>query len=362
MKYKTTILLLGILVLFSGCTGLVDELDGGDDSTPEGDATPIRSPETPGSGPEEPEVTPSPTPVETPTPSPTPSVDPANPFGAEQLTVAVNQSADSQDVESTVTSALDFWAANAEEYAGYPVEFVRTNGTSPDVLIEFEDGPITCEASRDRRTPGCAPHNDENVDTPSKITIPTGYTQHVTEDVAIHQLGHVLGVEHVNAPQSLADGGIPQGIHREEVKVYGYYANGNDLSGTRKSQITQAMDFFETTTLLNESDRVDWRFVEDVSEADLLVEIASEGADCPLERTEVGEDATGGSCFVGGTYADQDRIVVSDVDTTHEDWHVASLLAERYFETDRIPFYLLPTADDETRDRWYGIADVRDHR
>ena len=114
-----------VLLVCAGCVGpgLDAPGTGAPESTPTGsDAT--RAPDA--------TATPGPS-----TPTPTAVGERANPWGTEPIVVAVEDAAGTgREWTPLVREATAFWTANAERFAGYPVEYdVRPDAADPDLVI-----------------------------------------------------------------------------------------------------------------------------------------------------------------------------------------------------------------------------------
>ena len=323
---RRTLALVGLLLAVSlaGCGGLLDEAPG---------ASPVTTTDAPDGG------------AGTPASS-TPTVDPDNPFGERTLTVAIARPADDPFKETVVRRALAYWENHSEQYAGYPIEYrVVEDGEDPRVRVEFVPEPIECGNTTEEYLVGCAPINVDSAAQTSVVSVGRNYTTGYTEDVLMHELGHTLGLGHEDAPRQYMRPRLPSGILRDSVDVYLTNPNGVATPAQRR-EVETALEYYADHPALNDSEELDWQFVNTVGAADFVVEFTENDPDCHGDG--------GGSCSGEAKYLDQDKLVLDDVDTELSAWYVAAYLAPVLLEDDEIPEILEDTPSYDEAAAWDG--------
>lgn len=105
---------------------------------------------------------------------------------------------------AALRNATDFWEEHAREYLGHPVQFrVEPAAADPDIVVHVVDGIDEC--GTEDHAAGCAPLLSDlrTRSTPISVRIQRGFARNSTRLVMEHELGHVLGQTHADAPQSV---------------------------------------------------------------------------------------------------------------------------------------------------------------
>ena len=134
----------------------------------------------------------------------TPDVPDENPYEKETLVVAYNDSAVEMEKRHIVEEALEYWEDHSEEYADYPIEYdLYPSHTNPDKHIEFVESIDRCGAEIDSVAIGCADFITDIAPETAEIQVEGGYTNATLLNVTKHEIGHTLGLDHDDEPQSI---------------------------------------------------------------------------------------------------------------------------------------------------------------
>jgi hypothetical protein len=263
-----------------------------------------------------------------------------SPWGSDPVVVAVDSRSD-RNVVPLVRRAAAYWETNAEQYAGYTIDYeVVPNATQPDIVIRFDEVITGCE--RTRRTAGCAPYitHPAQVDRPATVEVKTGLSDESTVLVLAHEFGHTLGLGHDDAPQAVMRTGLPlttlpQSNATErgfawtdsEFTVYVDVAAAPDPDAARE-QVQRALDYYERGAL-GTPNNLTFRAVDD-PDAELVVRYVDRSActrgvgSCGSSR---GPDPDGDGA--SERYS-QFTVTVVGVDTDAVGWHTGYWLASAF--------------------------------
>jgi hypothetical protein len=332
---RTAVLALVCLLLLSGCSGVtLDDVSSGSDSPFDANGETATARSTTGLS--------STTNTTTTSGTDGSVASKPNPWGEAPLVVGIDAPDSDPSYAPLVEEATAYWATNAEQYAGYDIDYrVDPNAESPDIVVTFVDDVPTCGSTRD--AVGCAPlvTDSTQVDPPERVYVKTGLSTESTVLVLKHELGHTLGLRHTDEPRDVmrAESVLytqpkPNATERafpwrdSEFTVYVDETNSSDPAGTRE-QVQHALTYYETGAdgAAGVPSNLSFRFVDSADDADVVVRFS--------ETSPCGEGA--GSCFQTlGPDPDGDgaietysklRITLVDLDTPAVGWHVGNWLA-----------------------------------
>lgn len=291
--------------------------------------------------------------------------DEDNHFRQERLTVGVEAPpGDDRDYRPLVREALDYWEANAERYAGFPIRYdLAPDAADPDVTVRFVTGIDDCGS--ETHTAGCAPIIDRpaQVNRPVQVRVRTNFSDDSTVQVLKHEFGHTLGLHHDDDPQSVMQPRsllttLPQRNATDRAMPWAdpglsVYVDDSNVSAREREeterQVAGALGYFADGADGTVPDNVSFTRTDDRSAADVVV-VFADSAPCTTG---------GGSCGeLQGLDPDGDgeletytrlRIVVAGVDAEARGWHVGFWLARGFGLTDdELPE---PLASDDSRVR-----------
>jgi hypothetical protein len=265
-----------------------------------------------------------------------PTTDRPNPWGEEELTVAINNTAnESRNFRPLVREALDFWSNNSSRYAGFDVDFELVPNTSdPDVVVEFVEDIESC--SNVTEPAGCSPYvtHGGEISRPVTVEVVGSYSNESTILILKHELGHTLGLNHSAEPGSVMApssdlNSLPQTNATERLlpwndSNFSVYIDENVSDGAPiREQVQHALDYYAAGANGTVPENVSYEFVDNRTEADVVIEF-SEDLPCRTGDT--------GSCGqVRGTDPDGDgaleqydrlHVTLSEIDTEAVGWHI----------------------------------------
>lgn len=275
------------------------------------------------------------------TATPTPDVEPAdNPWGQDTVTVAlVTDDHDEIDYRTALGGAIDYWN-NHTQYGDYTVEFVGIeDADESDVRVEIRDSVESCGIEHNDSVLGCAPllTDGSRADPPATVTIEAGYNQQSTEEVMIHEFGHVLGIEHGEQPEAymkptntvyqLAQPNASERGYPWQATEFTFYAATDDLRESdrddARDQIEHVIDYYnrikDEDPAVPSNVSVSW--ADNRSAANVVVEFRDQlptGERQGSTLSQFGFDPDGDQAI---EYYTNVTVALSDIDTEAIGWH-----------------------------------------
>jgi hypothetical protein len=310
-----------------------------------------------------------------------PGVDPSeatwtgdedNPYRQEELVVAVTRPGnESREFAPLVREALDYWEANSEQYAGYPIDYrLASNATDPDVQVRFVESVGEC--GTEDHAAGCAPIITEpgQFDPPVDVRIRTGFSDASTVQVLKHEFGHTLGLDHGDAPEDVMAASStlttpPQTNATEKALAWddptlSVYVDMSEMPADERDearrQVSGALGYFADGANGTVPENVSFVRTDNRTAADITIRATAE-SQC---------GTSSGSCgYIEGTDPDGDgaretytrlEITVTDLDTEAIGWHVGRWLGIGFgLEGEEYPEPLRESASyEERRSDWWA--------
>lgn len=269
-----------------------------------------------------------------------------SPYGKTDLKIFVDADNANRDVSGIVANATGYWEANDEEYLGYPVSYTMVDSRSDaDIVIEM-DSTDNCDIeNRTGELLGCADLLEGSLSAPMTATVEPNLSIPVTNETMIHELGHVHGLTHSDAPTGLMRGThstLTTGPGDDATKIH--YRTGGEIRSYQRQEVTKALEYFEGHDDLIHGDEFRWEYVSEPEQADLIITHYSETDD------PVCFESGGGSCGGAGEYKGQLEIRVENINTRTLPWHIGYGITNLLL-TD-VPDDLESDTDRHDRSRW----------
>jgi len=275
------------------------------------------------------------------TPTPEIDADPAdNPWGKDTVTVAILEgNHDEIEYESALSEAIDYWNSNTQ-YGDYTVEFVEVGDVDrADIRVEIRESVDSCGVEKGDQVLGCAPllTDGTRADTPVSVTIEAGYNSQSTEDIMIHEFGHVLGIRHGEDPQEymqpaetvyrVAQPNATERAYPWETTEFTFFAETESLPESEqddaREQVGQAIDYYNRTKDEDRDvpDNITVSWADNRSDANVIVTFPDDlpdGTDQGSSIEQFGFDPDGDGAIEYYTNA---TIALVDIDTAAVGWH-----------------------------------------
>ncbi len=373
-------LFLVLLLLLAGCSSIpgmqtenrdVDTtatIETTESPTPESSTTaPVGTPDSD----QTPTVAPTPTAESAQsaaTPTPELDVEPAdNPWGKDTVTVALVEGGHEEiDYRAALSEAIGYWNGHSE-YGGYTVEFVAIDDVDEaDVRVKIRDTVESCGIEHSDDVLGCAPllTDDTRADPPTTVKIEAGYNLQSTEDVMIHEFGHVLGIRHGEEPQeymqprnaaySIAQPNASERGYPWQTTEFRFYVATEDSQRDRaeaRDQVGHVIDYYrrikDEDPAVPSNISVAW--ADNRSDANVVVRFRDQlpnGKTQGSTVSQVGFDPDGDQAI---EYYTNVTVALADLDTDALGWHTGYWFGQALGidETD-LPD---PFTDADARDR-----------
>lgn len=318
------------LILLAGCAG------GGGSSGLDESPTPTATPES----------TPEPTPAIVRTATETPETESArderlvdNPWGRAPVVIAVaDETGARTDYAELVERAVRYWQNEGATHATWEPEFVvREGARDPDIVVRFVEGVPGCGRDTGDDIVGCASvlEPDDDPTAPEVVVVHGNLSEYGTYATIRHELGHVLGLTHVDEPASVMSSRPSARLDPSESGVYAVHIEIGDgitaRSGTLR-EARHALDYYQDGAGGWMEQNVTFVEVDDPQRADIRIVFL----DGDLDGSE--------------GYVREGLIRVDTWDPTTRGWHVGYWLGF-FFGAESIEDLPEPFDEPETDDR-----------
>jgi hypothetical protein len=287
-------------------------------------------------------------------------------FSTTPITIAVENRANTdRDFTAVVESALDYWRNNSE-HGAYTADFqLRPNASDPDMIIWYNKS-ISCESTR---AIGCAPllNNSHRIETPAHVEI--GYNKssnfRMDRNTVIHEIGHVLGIEHCTEPlwvmghanycsgdvqaPTIEQRAIPWRNNNLTVYLESAKAS-NRFSGDTPVEIAHAIEYFNRGADGHVPNKLSLQEVDSRYHADIVIAPGSpcepDVIVCPRHSPQDPDGDGNPEYYTSGTV----RITTDEVDI--QAWAAGFGLAKFLTPTDIPEIFIDPSREEMTSDWW----------
>jgi hypothetical protein len=292
--------------------------------------------------------------------------DPDNPYGNENLTVAVTANDSTRAFGPLVAEAVEYWETHDERYLNYSVNVtLAANASDPDIRVSFVPRIARCGQVADAA--GCAPEITAPSQTGDTVEVRAldNLSANSTVRVLEHEFGHALGLGHGDPPRELmATHTTLTSLPKPDASERALAWNDSTLSvfvteeasAAEREQIGHALDYYDRGADGSVPENVSFRTVSAFESADIVIR--------PAERSPCGPER--GSCgAVFGSDSDGDgaletytrlEITYTDIDSDAVGWHVARWLGLGFGienESGYPPVLREETGYDERRSDWW---------
>ncbi|WP_435093463.1 hypothetical protein [Halorubrum sp. N11] len=244
-----------------------------------------------------------------------------SPYGSENVTLYVNDSAVDRNISSVVESATTYWEQNDQRYLGYEIEYERTDTESlaDQTLVFTNVDRCGIHDRTQRRILGCGDLTGPQESYPTvQSEVQYNLSDPRMEDTIIHEFGHNHGLNHSQQPQYIMSN-MSSPVSPNTTNVYFRTVQGQLPSSQRRSMETALDHFAKDRDDLNVEHGFRWQAVDSPEKAHFIITYAYDADRC-------GFDEGGGSCVSDGAYYGQPEIVLEDTDSEVTAWHVGANL------------------------------------
>lgn len=261
-------------------------------------------------------------------------------YGKTNVSLYVDTSGVDRNISSIVENSTAFWEANAERTAGYSIRYERVDSiAAADQILRYE---TVAECGNHNLTDynGCADRPSGDVgDQTISGSVEKNLSDPYLQETTIHELGHMLGLTHDDAPQYVMEINLST-YTPNTTRVAFETADGDGMDPTVKREAVTALNYYAGRDVKSKYG-FRWEEVANPEDAHLVIRVDSEG--CAPER-----DA--GSCTRDTYYENQDTVMIDEINDENVAYHVGYILGA--FLLEEQPPGLSPDTDYEDRKAW----------